>query len=623
MPTAYGLLHRYRMYSCWLRKRPWVILLLMILPCAGCSAGRSPEAFLTQTGPDAARPSEGVPTSLANGIITVERTPVYALRPVQGEQGQAAGAYRLAEGQRAAAGSGMGSGGPVSAGPTDFFSPLGLLSQQVQTGQASAPLRFQTFSVGATQAEGQAGAQQGQGLQSSGPGLSPPQVESPRLRSIRQLRDRFPGQQIVFPEDLGGQRSETREYLIGVEDALSISIWRYPDLSATTRVLPDGRIYLHLVGPVPARGLTVEQLQQELEKRYRAFVPSPQVTIIPVQQKSREVFLSGRVSVTRTASESGALAPAQQQVTLPGGAQVTLPGRAEQQVPGSPELPSQSTLPSSVLILTRESTLLEILNRLQFAADADLHSAYIARRGIIIPVDIARLLEGDLTQNVPLEPRDTLVVPPLDRKKVYVFGEVARPGPVFVVGGTALDALTQAGGLTPRSDLELAYMTRSNAVLPVDFVKLFREGDASQDIPVQEGDYIFIPSLVERRVYVVGEVNRPGIIQYSGQLDLVAALAASGFIRYTGREAAVHVVRGNLQDPLVMRVNMNRVWRGELGRPIPLQSGDIVFVPPTALTSWNRILAQVLPSLFPLQIITPFLTGAPQNTINLTAPAVQ
>jgi len=379
---------------------------------------------------------------------------------------------------------------------------------------------------------------------------------------------------------------------------------------------------------VLARGLTVEQLPQEPEKRYRAFIPGPQVTVIPLQQYSREIFLSGRVSAIGAAPESRAPSSAEQraQVTLPSGAQVTLPGGAlpggAEQAPATPEPFLQRGLSSNALILTRESALLEILNRLQFAADADLHSAYLVRRGIIIPVDIAQLLEGDLTQNVFLEPQDTLVVPPLDRKKVYVFGEVARPGPVFV-SGTTLDALTRAGGLTPRADLELAYMTRGNVVLPVDFVKLFREGDATQDLPVQDGDYIFIPSQVERRIYVVGEVNRPGIVQYSGQLDLVAALAASGFVRYTGREGSVHVVRGNLRDPFVMRVDMNRVWRGELGQPIPLQSGDIVFVPPTGLTTWNRTLAQLLPSLVPLQILIPLVTGAPQNTINFTAPPVQ
>ena len=590
----------------------WVSLVLMMSLLAGCRAGQSPEAFLTRTGPETAKEQQGQgpagerTATLANGIITVERTPIYGLRPVQGEQGQGPGGYRLAEGQRTSAGSVLSSA--VTASSADFFSPMSLLSQQVQTGQGAAPLRFQTFSTGAAQGEGQAGTQ-GQGLQSSGPGLPPPQMESPRLRSIRHLRDRFPGQQIVFPEDLGSQRRETREYAIGVEDTLSVSVWRYPDLSTTTRVLADGRIYLPLVGPVPARGLSVEQLQQEVEKRYRAFIPTPQVTIIPLQQISREIFLSGRVSVTRAAPESRVALPAEQPATLPGGVPVALPGRAEQQGVATPEAFAPGAVANNVLLLTRESTLLEILNRLQFAADADLHSAYLVRRGIIVPVNIAQLLEGDLTQNVPLEPYDTLVVPPLERKKVYVFGEVARPGPVFVVRGTTLDALTQAGGLTPRADLELAYMTRSNAVMPVDFVKLFREGDSTQDIPVQDGDYIFIPSQVERRVYVVGEVNRPGIIQYSGQLDLVAALAASGFVRYTGKEGSVHVVRGNLRDPLVMRVDMNRVWRGELGQPIPLQSGDIVFVPPTVLTSWNRFLAQLLPSLAPIQIFrSQFLT---------------
>jgi len=265
------------------------------------------------------------------------------------------------------------------------------------------------------------------------------------------------------------------------------------------------------------------------------------------------------------------------------------------------------------LILTRESTLMEVLNQLQFATDADLRSAYIARRGMIVPLDIERLTNGDMTQNVGLVPQDTLVVPPLERKKVYVVGEVAKPGPVTVVGSTLLDAVTQAGGLTSRADLSLAYVARGNAVLPVDFEKLFRDGDSTQNVSVAEEDYVFIPSLVERRVYVVGEVNRPGAIQYSGQLDLVSALVAAGSVRFTGKESEVRVIRGNLSDPLVMRVDMPRVWNGELGEPIPLQSGDVVYVPPTALTTWNRFLAQLLPALIPIQVFrtTTFIGTVP------------
>src|SRR5215831_18117154 len=37
----------------------------------GCSTGRSPEAFLTQTGSESTKAPEGATTTLANGIITV------------------------------------------------------------------------------------------------------------------------------------------------------------------------------------------------------------------------------------------------------------------------------------------------------------------------------------------------------------------------------------------------------------------------------------------------------------------------------------------------------------------------------------------------------------------------
>jgi protein involved in polysaccharide export with SLBB domain len=447
------------------------------------------------------------------------------------------------------------------------------------------------------------------------------------LRRIRALRDRFPDRQIVLPEEIQSRTESKEEYTVGIEDTLQISVWRYPDLSTSIKVLADGNIYLPVIGPVRASGLSILQLQNELRRRYLEVVPEPRVTVIPLQQNSRRILVSGRVTVIDAEAKGLPLSEETKglsSVTLPGGVQVQVPAPQAQGPTQAESFAGQGQGPvQNFLVLARESSLIEILNRLRFASDADLHRSYIVRRGVIIPVDIQDLLEGDLSQNVMLEPRDALVVPPLERRKVYIFGEVVKPGPALVVGENLLDAVSQAGGLTPRADLALAYMARSNTVLPVDFAKLFRDGEPSQNVPIQDNDHIFIPSLVEKRVYVVGEVNRPGIVQYSGQMDLVSAMVAAGSARFTAKESAVHVIRGNLQDPLVMQVNMNRVWRGELGQPLPLQSGDIVFVPPTGLTSWNRILAQLLPSLVPLQIIAPFFSGAPQTTINVPTPAVQ
>jgi polysaccharide export outer membrane protein len=58
------------------------------------------------------------------------------------------------------------------------------------------------------------------------------------------------------------------------------------------------------------------------------------------------------------------------------------------------------------------------------------------------------LQKGDLSQNIRLEPGDSVVVPIADL--VYVQGEVRTPAPLkYTTDLTLLKAITQAGGLTP------------------------------------------------------------------------------------------------------------------------------------------------------------------------------
>src|SRR5437867_13104392 len=44
----------------------------------------------------------------------------------------------------------------------------------------------------------------------------------------------------------------TRDYIIGPEDVLDITVWRNQDLSKVVQVRPDGRISLPLIGDVTA-----------------------------------------------------------------------------------------------------------------------------------------------------------------------------------------------------------------------------------------------------------------------------------------------------------------------------------------------------------------------------------
>jgi protein involved in polysaccharide export with SLBB domain len=82
------------------------------------------------------------------------------------------------------------------------------------------------------------------------------------------------------------------------------------------------------------------------------------------------------------------------------------------------------------------------------AQKADLAGAKIIRGGQVIPVDLHALYyEGDLAQNVALEPGDTIVVPENEEGFVYLFGLVSRQGPIAHFEGMTLSqALAAAGG---------------------------------------------------------------------------------------------------------------------------------------------------------------------------------
>src|SRR5678809_1509327 len=62
------------------------------------------------------------------------------------------------------------------------------------------------------------------------------------------------------------------EYIIGADDALHVSVWKEPDLTATLPVRPDGKISLPLLNDVQAAGLTPMQLADSLTARLKKYV---------------------------------------------------------------------------------------------------------------------------------------------------------------------------------------------------------------------------------------------------------------------------------------------------------------------------------------------------------------
>lgn len=86
------------------------------------------------------------------------------------------------------------------------------------------------------------------------------------------------------------------DYKIGIDDMVSVSVWRNPELSVVVPVRPDGRISVPLVGDVPAAGLTPQVVAANIQEALATYVRDPKVAVILTELRSHE-YLS-RVRVT-------------------------------------------------------------------------------------------------------------------------------------------------------------------------------------------------------------------------------------------------------------------------------------------------------------------------------------
>jgi polysaccharide export outer membrane protein len=86
------------------------------------------------------------------------------------------------------------------------------------------------------------------------------------------------------------------DYVIGVEDVLSVIFWREKDMSADVVVRPDGKISLPMLNDVPAAGLTPEALAQVVAKAGAKFVRDAGATVMVKEIRSRKIYIIGEIA---------------------------------------------------------------------------------------------------------------------------------------------------------------------------------------------------------------------------------------------------------------------------------------------------------------------------------------
>jgi len=201
---------------------------------------------------------------------------------------------------------------------------------------------------------------------------------------------------------------------------------------------------------------------------------------------------------------------------------------------------------------------------------------------------------------------------------VYVTGEVLKPGvyPISDQGMTVLDAVNLAGGAfhqggaTSATSLSLPFtpdlahvtVTRHGHMRNVNLRALLKRGDISQNIRLQAGDIVYVPSNYRNKVFVLGEVGKQSALVLSeGRMSLTEAISeAGGFDQQTSNPARVFVIRGqadkNAAEPrrlAIYRLNAESADAILLADQFDLKARDIVYVSTAAVVRWGRVLNQL------------------------------
>jgi len=85
------------------------------------------------------------------------------------------------------------------------------------------------------------------------------------------------------------------DYVIGPGDILSIDVWKEPELSKQVSVRLDGNVSLPLVNDIKAAGLTCGELRSQLTEKYKDFVDVPEVSVTVLESRSKRIYLLGKV----------------------------------------------------------------------------------------------------------------------------------------------------------------------------------------------------------------------------------------------------------------------------------------------------------------------------------------
>ena len=198
--------------------------------------------------------------------------------------------------------------------------------------------------------------------------------------------------------------------------------------------------------------------------------------------------------------------------------------------------------------------------------------------------DVRKVMTNRLADGYLVDPQVEIGIRAYRSRRVYVLGEVVRPGAYSLnTQASIIEIISEAGGLSEDAG-DLAQIIRGrkdwskdkpltpgeeavDQVIRVDLRGLLTGTADNGDVPIRDGDTIFVPK--GEVFYIFGEVGQPGKYRWEKELTVLKAVIVAGGFTEIASKRRIKIRRKYDDGEKKIRVKLDTL----------VQPGDTVIVP--------------------------------------------
>jgi len=217
--------------------------------------------------------------------------------------------------------------------------------------------------------------------------------------------------------------------------------------------------------------------------------------------------------------------------------------------------------------------------------DGKISFGYVGKLDVsgLTPTQLEQRIKAELEKKYFQKADVTVLVAEAGNRPISVVGAVMHPGRINSTGNLSLlQALTQAGGLATGYG-KTVYVLRSapnglSDQIAIDVDDLMVNGNPDLNLPLRPNDIVNVPLESMINIYLLGEVMKPGKVQFrrSQSPMLLQAIADAG--GPTDRAAAKCIIKRKVNGKeMNIVVDFKRIMNGK-AQDVPLQDDDTIYV---------------------------------------------